>query len=92
MSLYDLLVLKEELVKVRQLETDAVYSKGFHTSLLQAVGSNINALIMVVLNIWHGLILCNKTELSVEQNSLLLHASHLLQYLCQSSVIVFGST
>lgn len=40
MSLYDLLVLKEELVKVRQLETDAVYSKGFHTSLLQAVNIN----------------------------------------------------
>lgn len=62
---------------------DAVYSKGFHIVLLHAVGRNINVLSMEVLDIWHGLILCNNTEVSVKQNSVLLHASHFLQYLYQ---------
>lgn len=47
----------------------------------------MDVLIMVVLNIWHGLIVCNYTELSAEQNSVLL--LYVFYNICIKSVIVF---
>lgn len=62
---------------------DAVCSKDFHNAVLQAMGTNTSVLVMVMLNSWRGLILCNNKYLSVEQKSVLLLASKFLQYLSQ---------
>lgn len=59
---------------------DAVCSKDFHSAVLQAMGTNMSVLVMVMLNSWHGLILCNNKYLSGKQKSVLLLASKFLQY------------